>query len=58
MKRIVDELQSKGIGRRGGITVDLRGVTVPEPEAVVRWCRGHHPAGRATLRLLDKHGYA
>jgi len=41
-----------------GTTVDLGGVTVPEPEAVVRWCRGHHPAGRATLRLLDRHGYA
>lgn len=38
-----------------GITVNLD--RAPAPEAIVRHCRGHHPAGRAVLRLLDQYGY-
>lgn len=39
---------------RKGVTVALD--DVPEPEAIVRRCRGLHPAERATLRLLRAHG--
>lgn len=58
MIRIGGEESVRDSHHYGLSTVDLRGVLVPEPEAVVRWSRGHHPAERATLRLLDKHGYA
>jgi len=39
-----------------GVTVHLD--DVPEPEQIVRRSRGRHPAERAVIRFLDKHGYA
>ncbi len=40
---------------RRGVAVSLD--FVPQPEEIIRHCRGHHPAERATLGLLTAHGH-